>query len=278
MKLRETIRQSLVAIAVGVAGASWGMSALATPVKNNCLPYDARTESPLTRKPLVIEQRQELDQEITENYAAENRLKGRAYRNPSETVTVSYGNRPIPVSENFISGMSGHIAKALREEWVDGITYSDMGHMHLMLPTPEYEDLKTSEEDRSARMIQILASPELQALYHTAEMVKLKDGDFARGTVSTEPWKAHRYATRNLLGSFVRGGDDYPLDVLMTAINDTYNTVRSIAGMTEVSTMYFSANKNGCFQAVAPDGRALGFDITFEEIPYENSATPALMF
>jgi hypothetical protein len=225
------------------------------------------SEIPLKRDYKILRTKAEIDQYAEKIYKSDARLMGRAYWDTTlNSIVIPYSEGSVKVAASFIDGIAGHLTMALKNQYADGIIYPDMGHVHLLLPTPEWEELKTSTADKNIRMEKVLASNTLKALYHTVEMVQLKDGDFAKGTFPQDPWKLWRYFTRNLLGTF-NGLNS--VEVIWASPSATYNTVRDVAGMTEVTTLYFSATHNACLPFATKDGEKY-FDITFETIPYES--------
>ncbi|KYG65738.1 hypothetical protein AZI86_01290 [Bdellovibrio bacteriovorus] len=256
---------SSITIPLIISAFSFSARAFDAPV--NCTPF-GNSEQPFERDYKFLNSKEAIDQDALATYQGEHRLKGRAYWDQNQRAYVlPYSQSGVPLTQNFIKGLSAHFAKALENRYADAIIYPDMGHAHLVLPTQEWIDTKKSTEDMTARVNAALASPRIKALYHTAEMVHIKEGDFAKGRMPQDPWKLWRYFSRNLLGSF----ESLPsLEVLWAGPKAVYNTVREVPSMTEVTTVYFVAHKSGCFPFKAPEGEKF-FDITFETIPYKKN-------
>lgn len=240
-------------------------SGQAFEIPHTCTP-SLDSERPLERDYEILKSKTDLEINGSEIYAAEVRLKGRAYWNPKiQHFVIPYGGSLAKLPQKFIEGLTAHFNQAFTNQYADALVYSDMGHAHLEMPTQQWQELKASIPDPVLRVEEVLSSPNLKALYHTVEMVQIKEGDFVKGPLPQDPWKLWRYFTRNLLGIF---GDPHPVEVVWAGPNATYNTVRSIPEMTEVTTLYFSWNKSACFPFKIGSGKKY-FDISFETIPYK---------
>lgn len=242
--------------------ALWGH---AGDIRKTCTPTSS-TEPPLTRGYRLLQSYDDIAQEAQNTYSSDRRLKGRAYWDSNmNTLVLPYGRTTVKLPPKFTDGLGTHLTKSLQNRYVDGIIYSDMGHVHLLLPSDEWKKIKDENSLQAARLEKALTSPNLKALYHTAEMVQLKEGDFAKGSFPQDAWKLWRYFSRNLLASF---DEESPLEVIWAGAKPIYNTVRTIPEMTEFSTLYFSANHNGCIPFSSAEGISF-FDLTADSIPYE---------
>lgn len=252
-------------IFIALVISAFSFAASAIEVSSRCTPF-GNSEIPFERDYKFLNSKEAIDQEALAVYQGERRLKGRAYWDQSQGAYVlPYSRGEVKLTGNFINGLAAHFAKALENRYADAIIYPDMGHAHLVLSTKEWLEIKKSSEDMATRANKALASPFIKALYHTAEMVHIKEGDFAKGRMPQDPWKLWRYFSRNLLGGF----ESLPsVEVLWAGPKVIYNTVREVPGMTEFTTIYFVANKSGCFPFKSPEGEKF-FDITFETIPYK---------
>lgn len=241
---------------------SFAVAAAAAP-RPTCTPF-AAGESPWQRDYRILTSKTELEQTDRAGYEGRERLKDRAFFDgTTKSFQIPYSDAAARVPDRFIDGLAAHLGKALTNQYADAVTYVDMGHAHLLAPAEEWTRLKASGS-AIERMEKLLALPRLKALYHTAEMIQLKDGDFARGTFPQDPWKLWRYFSRNLLGTFE---GERSLEVVWAGAGPTYNTVREIPGMTEIATLYFVSHHDGCFRFESKDGERF-FDMTFEIIPY----------
>lgn len=243
-------------------------AAQASDHRATCTPFTT-SEQPFERDYQILNSKEDIDQDSISTYEGERRLKGRAYWDTQQSAFVlPYSKGLVKINDRVIKGLAAHFSKALQNRYADAIIYPDMGHAHLVLPDDEWTAIKTSTPETVLRINQTFLSPHLKALYHTAEMLQIKEGHFATGRLPQDPWKLWRYFSRNLLGGF----ENLPsLEVLWAGPTATYNTVRSIPQMTEVSTIYFVANKSGCFPFNSPEGEKY-FDVTFETIPYKTKS------
>lgn len=236
-----------------------------------CTPF-ATGEKPFERNYEIYQNKQDLQNYVSQVYQGSRRLHDRAYWDTKEkSLVLPYAGTAIKVPAAFWEGLSKQFSQALKNDYATGVVYPDMGHIHILLPSSSWERIKKSAESKALRIEALLSSPEVQALYHTAEMVQLKVGDFATGTFPQDPWKLWRYFTRNLLGTFHPAAQ---LEVIWAGEKPKYNTVREIAGMTEVSVLYFIANREGCIPFAA-EGTTKYFDMTFSTIPYEATRAPS---
>lgn len=256
----------LMMLLIPVPQLSWGV-----PVRDTCIPF-SESEKPFARDYTFYEDKKTLLAYAKEVYEASRRLQKRAYWNAdAESLVVPYGTTDIKVSAKFWQGLSGHITQALKRDYANAVVYPDLGHAHLLLPTAAWEAIKNNNSSNETRMEKVLASDQIQFLYHTAEMIQVKDGDFTKGTFPQDPWKLWRYFSRNLLGTTQNQNS---LEVVWAGEKAIYNTVRSMPGMTEVSTVYFISNHRGCLPYQL-DTTTQFFDFTFATIPYEVGRAPS---
>ena len=176
-------------------------------------------------------------------YHSPGRLDNRVYRDESGKYWAYFAGKWNQVPTHLFTQLTTHIEQALSLGYADQIIYADMGHVHILMP-----EGATLNFD----------SPELKFLYHTAELLRLKDGSILTGTLRTEPWLAWRYHSRNFIASNFRPSQ---LTVLFER-SESYNTVRRIEGYREVQTLYFTSNQQGCFR-YQKGSESLGFDINF---------------
>lgn len=207
----------------------------------DCSPSN-NDSAPLSRIIQIFQNQEELKDAYNQTYLSPSRFADRAFLE-ADHILIPYGKSKTQVPRSFIQRTIEHIDRALKNHYVDYVFYPDLGHMHLYLPSQEWSEIKKNE-NASQRLIALLSSKNLKSLYHTFELFQVKEGDFANGKLPQDPWKLWRYFSRNLLGSY---GDQDRLEVIFAGANAQYNTVRSLEGMTEVTTLYVSSNKNGCF-------------------------------
>ncbi len=231
----------------------------------SCTPFNDK-ELPFERDYKLLNTKAEIQSYYDKVYNGDRRLMARAYWDASQkTIVLPYssGNARVPAA--FWEGVASHITQAFKNDYVNGLIYPDLGHIHVLVPTKTWDELKVSTPQSIERIEKVFALSETKALYHTAEMVQLKQGDFAKGTYPQDPWKLWRYFTRNLLGSFI---GEKNVEVIWAGEKPTYNTVRSLPGYTDVVTLYISSNHNACL-SFHENGTEKFFDITAETIPYE---------
>lgn len=216
----------------------------------------------------IFHSKDQLKQSFNELYQSERRLKNRVFLSSStHDYQAPYDGTLINLPKSFLLGVSRHIEKALKNSYIDYLFYPDMGHGHLYLPKKKWEQIKTLTGNKSERLLKALHSPSLKILYHTAELLQIKEGDFATGKLPSDPWKLWRYFSRNLLGHFNEG---YELEVLYAGDKQIYNTVREIKNHVNVSIFYMSSTKKGCL-SYSHSKRQLHYDLSFSNIPWIDS-------
>lgn len=176
-------------------------------------------------------------------YNSPQRLANRVYKAENGNYWATDGDQLKQISASFFAQLKTHIEQALKLGYADQIIYADMGHVHLLMPEGEAFSYD---------------SPKLKFLYHTAELLRLKDGSIVTGSVRTEPWLAWRYHSRNFIAQNFRPSQ---LTVLFER-SQSYNTVRRIEGYREIKTIYFTSNQDGCFR-YQRGNKNLGLDVSF---------------
>lgn len=245
---------------------SFSRAAANLETRGACSPFGDK-ELPLQRDYKFLNSKSDIESAFKKIYSSDRRLLDRAYWDASaKSIVIPYSSHTARIPSAFWEGVANHISKALKNEYANGVIYADLGHMHILVPEKIWADIKSTSTDAVMRMEKALAAPETKALYHTAEMVQIKEGDFAKGAFPQDPWKLWRYFSRNLFGSFT---GEKNVEVLWAGEKAIYNTVRSLPNFTEVTTLYFSANHNGCF-SYTENSEEKYFDMTFQTIPYEN--------
>lgn len=194
------------------------------------------------REGYLADSMRELENQFKMIYHDTRRLKGRVYQENGFKALIAGTVQEIPTA--FLRALESHIETALKRGYADYAIYADMGHVHLLMPIGQDLDLN---------------SPHLKLLYHTAELLRLKDGSLISGTVRTDPWLAWRYHSRNFVGTIKSPQE---LSVLF-AQGQSYNTVRKLEGYQQVATAYFSSNIDGCF-SYRFKSDSYKFDLAFE--------------
>lgn len=186
-----------------------------------------------------------------EHFFSEKRLPHRAFYDSHSNrvhlpVMASSSPRPlIEVSPNLIRSVQKHIEKALELNYVDVISFSDMGHTHFFIPDEAVDELTTGGESNLAeiRFEKISADPRVKMLYHTAEQIRLLDDEKQLLLDRHLQW---RFFTRNLIGDNQGKGE---LELIHNESHH-YNTARDYKPGYRYwgSGFYLSAQKDGCFR------------------------------
>ncbi len=175
------------------------------------------------------------------------RLKNRLYWSENEH---SFFSQNIKIPNAFTQNVIRKIEAALTNNYADFVYYADLGHFHILI--------SLEESTNSKNLQSALESPQTKFLFHTAELFQFREGDFLSGSFTQDPWMQWRYYSRNFVA--VNDSSDN-LTVLFAPPPAIYNTVRNLPGFQEVGTLYFSTNKNGCFQFQHKD-QQLKLDMT----------------
>lgn len=253
-----------------ILGGIWAEDGFSATLSERCGPFQA-SETQVYRDARIFHSKQELEEQFHRLYESGHRLNARAYYDSSlNELRLPYRDHSVPLSKSFVNGLIRHIELAHKNSYVDYVYYPDMGHGHLYLPKQEWERLKQTQ-DPVKRMERVLQSPHLKALYHTVELLQIKEGDFASGSLPQDPWKLWRYFSRNLLGDFQA---DPRLEVVFAGSDQFYNTVRNLEGYVEVTIFYISSSKDGCLSYGVKD-ETLHFDVTLEGPGYESAIRKA---
>jgi len=199
------------------------------------------------------------------NYQSEKRLKNRAYWDPnSNQYFLPYSSSnggAVYLSPRLIESVTSHIEEAFKQNVIDAVFFSDMGHSHLQIPQNRYDQIYMHFEVKEfSRMYEALfQDPSIKILYHTAEQLKTRDGS---GAVLPDPRLQHRFKTRNLVGS----NDNSKRLQFLTNPNSPANTAHEIEGYKYWGAGFnLSAHKNGCFQYKAQD-KTLRFDLSLYDL------------
>ncbi len=203
----------------------------------------------------VVKTLAELASQFQQIYESDTRLASRIYWQPNQqNFLAPYGGGEAVIPKAVIDKIADHLQTALDRGYADFPFYSDLGHGHLLYP----KSWGNQEGTSLAILEKILNSSETKVLYHTAELLQLREGKFFNGALNPDPYMQWRYYSRNILGDLENSKN---LAVLF-AKNEKYNTVRSLEAYREWGTFYFSANKNGCFPFQF-HGKTHYFDLSF---------------
>jgi hypothetical protein len=180
----------------------------------------------------VVLSSQEAQEQYSNIYNDERRLKDRVFWSPqnNEYYYTAKGLTQLLPSE-FIQNLQSQLLQALNQTYADFVYYADLGHLHLLLPHGQTE--------------LSFKSPNLLSLFHTGELYQFKENGSISGSLVSDPHWQWLYWHRNFVGA---NKFNTPLLPLRAPVDAIYNTVRTIEGYDEVGKVYFSANKNGCFE------------------------------
>lgn len=232
---------------------------------SHCLP-ESKEDQLIYRDHQIFHSKEELKQSFETLYRSGRRLHGRLFFDETKKIHLApYGKSLLTIPNSFLEGVTRHIEKALKNSYVDHLFYPDMGHGHIYLPLKEWENIKASTSSTSQQLNMVLKSPSVKVLYHTAELLQIKEGDFATGDLPSDPWKLWRYFSRNLFGHF---GKRPQLEVLYAGSKKIYNTVREISGHVDISIFYLSSTKNGCLSYLHSEKQHY-YDLSFKNIPHK---------
>lgn len=163
-------------------------------------------------------------------YNSTQRLKNPAYWDGEKHMLSDSQSQELPYK--VISAIATHISQAIENNYAEAVSYPDMGHVHVLIP-----------ESTSKPSTDVLKRNDLLFLYHTAELLKMQQGSLGSPLVE-DSWLQWRYFSRNFIGTL-----DKNQNLAIIYSNSTYyNTVRSIPGYTEWTTLYLSASHDGCFE------------------------------
>jgi hypothetical protein len=246
--LRKIKAHAFITLLVLVAGIVLGTENASA----HCRPFVAGDLAITKADYQVLPSIKAAETKFNEIYQSGRRLKDRVYQGPDGTYVLLLKNTEIQIPLAFIHALSRNIEIALERGYGEFLFYPDLGHAHLL--TPETKNFKiNSPSDYEA----LLAEPELQFLYHTAELIQMREG--LLGPLKTDPWLQWRYFSRNCLSPMSASEN---LAVLIEP-HAAFNTVREIPNYSEKGRVYFSASKEGCFP-ITTKGKTLWFDISFE--------------
>jgi hypothetical protein len=200
-------------------------------------------------------------------YSSGKRLQGRMYYNEASKgyeLNQPYGI--VKVDPQFIASVTRHLEISLQRQYAENIFFPDMGHSHFYVPEKEWPALK-DEPERNKLYERMFALRSLKILYHTAEQLQVKSGEHSEGPFPQDPVLLWRYFSRNVFGDNA-GGEN--VAILFNG-PDGYNSVSNVPGYFLYSAGFnVSASKDGCFP-FQQDGKTLYFDLSLEDLPYDNS-------
>jgi hypothetical protein len=208
----------------------------------------------------------EMAARFDEIYTSGKRLAGRAYFDDASgrylmDLPTSWGG-PAEMPPEFARAIRRHLEEAHRLGYAEFPFFPDMGHAHFFIPQDtwetHYRDIPVAQN--ADRYHQLMADPELQVLYHTAEQLQFTGED---GQLSADRHLQWRFFTRNPVGA---NRADATLDVHRN-LEHSANTVRDLPGHHYYSAgFYVSASERGCFPFTWR-GQTRYFDLSLSSMP-----------
>ncbi len=208
---------------------------------------------------------EQMGAKFKEVYQSGKRLKGRAYLDSRGNYVVRMGEGFVPVPVRFIGAVRRHIEISLERRYADFIFFPDMGHSHFFMPESEW-DRVTAPSEQFRIYTNLLALPSLKVLYHTAEQLRVREGERGQGAYPQDETLLWRYFSRNPVGDVITGENVAPYFAFE---NKSYNTLHELKGHRSWSAGFsVSASKDGCFRYTGTDGKEYRFDLSLEDLPY----------
>lgn len=212
--------------------ATFLLSAIFTAKAYDCSPTSVEEVTVEKAHIQVVKNSLDAEKQYTMIYNDSRRLKNRLYWSTEHASFVSGSARKthiVPLS--FIKNLQDQLLQAFDNNYADFLYYGDMGHLHLFI--------------RNEEAVLSLQSEELLSLFHTGELYEFKKNGSVFGELKEDPHWQWLYWHRNFIG---QNKSETPILSVRAPSNAAYNTVRTLDGYREVGSVYFSANKNGCFQ------------------------------
>ena len=206
-----------------------------------------------------------------EIYASGKRLSNRAYYDPDTGSLVLPGTAAwggdVVLSERLVENVTLHIEHALERGYADFIFFPDMGHSHLQIPEDHWNEVyaDTPVSEFSRRYEKMFDDPKLKMLYHVAEQLQMLDEN---DQVLADRHVAWRYHTRNIVGD-----NEYDRQLeLLTEFESKANTAHDLPGHKYYGAGFnISASKDGCFPFENAQGDTQWYDISLDDLPFDNS-------
>ena len=210
----------------------------------------------------------QMDEKYAEIYDSGQRLIDRArWNEKTHSYELVYRSsryrKPVPITSRFIDSVRSHIERALQLGYTRHIFFPDMGHAHLLISKPYYDEVirHIPVAQQHEVYIRALAHPETRFLYHTAEQLEMLD---ERHELLPGKYLGWRYYTRNLVG---RNNSDGIIDIHRN-LESMANTVCQVKSPHRYWSAGFhvSASKDGCF-SYQQDDKTYRFDISLRDLP-----------
>lgn len=196
----------------------------------------------------VVESFEQAENVFQRFYKGVERIRGRVYKSKENQYVFSFKNKNTVIPQIFIESLKMHISAAIEKKYVRHVMYSDMGHVHLLVPN----DYVLTD------WTQLMSDSKLLFLYHTAELYIPYKGVNLLGHIDVEKvWYLEQYLNRNFVGEM----NNKEIKVYVQP-GTKYNTVRTIENYKQIKTVYFSASQSGCFEYTV-GSTPIYFDISF---------------
>lgn len=199
----------------------------------------------------VVKTPEEAQLQFDSVYQSSQRIRNRIFwsqQNQSYVFEKNQNTFIIPTP--FIQNLAIQLTQALELGYAKHLYYADLGHLHLLVPKENLDPIIPKES--------FFNSPQLLSLFHTGELYQFKKGGSLSGAMTENADWQWIYRHRNFVGL---NQAHQPITPLFSRLDAFYNTVRTIEGYKEIGSVYFSANKNGCFRLQKPNS-SLRFDIS----------------
>ena len=204
-------------------------------------------------------------------YESGKRLFQRAYYDKNEGQvrmrlrdSMGFVDINIQIPIHSIRNISGHMEEAMVNRFGEIVAYPDMGHVHVNSEKASYDEVYGEYDQEHPEFYKKMFNhTQTGMLYHTAETMNLNPKSapqvFPQEFHSGKEYLKHRLLNRNLFGL---NNGSRELEVLVDKSAGTRgNLVNNVSGYVRSMTLYFHANKNGCFPYVR-DGKVEYYDVS----------------
>ncbi len=218
-----------------------------------------------------------MEDQFEETYSSGKRLEYHANYEETEKAFFLYLDneryQPVKITQGFIKSVTQQIELAIAKGFADFVFFPDMGHAHLHFPEEhwqnEFANFGDTFKNRDKLYEKMLADPQMKALYHLAEQLKMQDED---KNVLLDDTIFFKYWHRNFVG-YNDASSGYQIEVAPK--ENLYNTVGHIDDHKSWSAGFaVSASKDGCFPYIDKYGDTRYFDISLKDPPY----SPSMVF
>ncbi len=207
-------------------------------------------------------------------YKSPKRLLNYMYYDPKQNnFKIPYNNEEIIVPENFIKNIILHVEVALQKNYSDYINFSDMGHLHFLIPRNHYKKHIAPIKKNRLAYQEIMNFKKTKFIYHTAEQLLMRTKDEPK--LLDDPYIQYRYLNRNIVGDNEFSGDLQVLTVENPRKNKFFNTVRNLENYFYWGNgPYLHSSKQSCIP-YKKEGKVLYFDMNLSGLVYDNTKSGA---